>query len=238
MTATFHKFPHTPHLAVLPGVTIRGDKVFTPEERESFLSQELVVEEKVDGANLGISFNADGDLLLQNRGAYLHPPFLGQWKKLDAWLEPRLESIFEHLGDQYILFGEWCYAKHSILYTRLPDWFLGFDIFLKAEQTFVSVKHRAALLEVMGLAGVPVLAQGLFTLHELTSLLSQSRLADAPAEGLYLRHERGGHLIDRAKLVRSGFVQGMEQHWTRTGLQTNSLQPGMVHYSSSTPTGP
>ncbi len=52
MKDDFFKFPSTPHLATLPGVDIRGDKVLSESERDAFLKHGLVVEEKVDGANL------------------------------------------------------------------------------------------------------------------------------------------------------------------------------------------
>ncbi|MDD3918234.1 MAG: hypothetical protein PHX00_13850 [Synergistaceae bacterium] len=65
----FFKFPSTPHLAVLLGVDVRGDKVMSEKERDEFLRHEITVEEKIDGANLGISFDGGGNLWLQNRGA-------------------------------------------------------------------------------------------------------------------------------------------------------------------------
>ena len=100
----------------MPGVDIRGDKVLTESERDAFLRHELTVEEKVDGANLGLSFDADGNIRAQNRGAYLHLPGSGPWKKLGEWLALHTDALFQHLSDQYILFGEWCYAQHSIFY--------------------------------------------------------------------------------------------------------------------------
>ena len=57
MIDRFNKFPSTPHLALLGGVGVRDDKVMSEFERCEFLRHELVVEEKVDGANLGISFD-------------------------------------------------------------------------------------------------------------------------------------------------------------------------------------
>ncbi len=48
--SNFFKFPPTPHLAVLEGVSVRGDKVMTAQERDAFLSHEILVEEKIDGA--------------------------------------------------------------------------------------------------------------------------------------------------------------------------------------------
>ena len=41
-----------------------------------------------------------------------------------------------------ILYGEWCYAKHTVPYDALPDWFLGFDIFEVASHRFWPADRR------------------------------------------------------------------------------------------------
>jgi atypical dual specificity phosphatase len=57
-----------------------------------------------------------------------------QWRQLDSWAEKHAWSLHQLLGDRrYILYGEWCYAKHSIHYARLPDLFLAFDIYDKSQ---------------------------------------------------------------------------------------------------------
>lgn len=225
MKDDFFKFPSTPHLATLAGVDIRGDKVLSESECNEFLQHYLVVEEKVDGANLGISFDAEGNIRAQNRGAYLHLPGSGQWKKLGDWLAPRTDTLFEHLSDHFILFGEWCYAQHSVFYGRLPDWFLGFDIYDKQFGRFLSSGCRDALLGKMRIAQVPVVARGYFTYPEIKKLLSTSKLSDQPAEGLYLRFDQGDWLAQRAKLVRPAFIQAVEQHWSRSVIRPNRLSP-------------
>jgi ATP-dependent RNA circularization protein (DNA/RNA ligase family) len=219
----FFKFPSTPHLATMPGVDIRGDKVLTESERDEFLTRKLTVEEKVDGANLGLSFDADGDIHAQNRGAYLHLPGSGQWKKLDEWLARHTDTLFEHLYDRYILFGEWCYAQHSIFYNRLPDWFLSFDIYDREERRFLTSARRDRLLDEMHIHKVPCIARGRFTYPEIQELLSQSKLTDQPAEGIYLRIDHGDWLEQRAKLVRPAFIQAFEQHWSRSAISPNRL---------------
>ena len=154
MKDDFFKFPSTPHLALLGSVEIRDDKVMSTTERDDFLRHELVVEEKVDGANLGISVDAEGNIRAQNRGAYLHLPGSGQWKKLGEWLESRTNALFDQLTDRYILFGEWCYAQHSVAYDRLPDWFLGFDIYDKGTAQFFSCARRDEIFRVLGVSQV------------------------------------------------------------------------------------
>jgi ATP-dependent RNA circularization protein (DNA/RNA ligase family) len=219
----FFKFPSTPHLATLAGVDIRGDKVLSESERDEFLRYDLVVEEKVDGANLGISFDSEGNVRAQNRGAYLHMPGSGQWKKIGEWIAFRTDALFEHLSDRYILFGEWCYAQHSVFYDRLPDWFLGFDIYDKQSGRFISSGRSDDLLKKMCIAQVPTIARGRFTYPEITKLLVQSKLADQPAEGIYLRIDQGDWLAQRAKLVRPAFIQSVEQHWSRFAIKPNRL---------------
>lgn len=227
MKDVFFKFPSTPHLVLLAQIEIRGDKVLTVSERNSFLQNELVVEEKVDGANLGISFDSEGNIRTQNRGAYLNLPSTGQWKKLAEWLAPRTDALFEQLTDRYILFGEWCYAQHSVPYDRLPDWFLAFDVYDKKVARFFSSDRRDKLFEAIGISQVPKIGRGYFTLEQLKGLLGQSRLSDKPKEGLYLRLDRGDWLSQRAKIVHSSFIQSVDQHWSRSTIKPNRLGLGL-----------
>jgi len=226
VTNDFHKFPRTPHLDVLADSVIRDDKVMSESERKMFLRHELVVEEKIDGANLGILFDGEAHARCQNRGAYLQCPYTGQWKKLSEWLAPKTDILFEKLTDRYILFGEWCYAQHSVFYNQLPDWFLGFDIFDKECLKFLSCSRRDALLRDIGISGIPAVKKGHFALSELKGLLSISRLCDKPAEGIYLRFDQGDWLKQRAKLVRPEFIQSVGKHWMRGGIKANQLKLG------------
>ncbi len=211
----------------MPGVDIRGDKVLTESERDAFLTHELIVEEKVDGANLGLSFDADGNIRAQNRGAYLHLPGVGQWKNLGEWMAFHADTLFEHLSDRYILFGEWCYAQHSIFYDRLPDWFLAFDLYDRETGRFLATVRRNRLLGEMHIAKVPDIAHGRFTYSKIQKLISQSKLTDQPAEGIYLRIDHDDWLEQRAKLVRSAFIQAVEQHWSRSAIRPNRLNTRM-----------
>lgn len=219
----FVKFPATPHLAALPGADLRSDKVLTETERDAFLKYELLVEEKVDGANLGISFDSEGNIRIQNRGEFLNLPGSGQWKKLGDWLANRIDTLFEILTDRYILFGEWCYAQHLIYYERLPDWFLGYDVYDKLSGRFLSSYRRNDLCGKIHITRVPVIARGRFLLPDLVKLLTRSQLTDHPAEGLYLRYDQNEWLVQRAKLVRPEFIRSIGKHWSRAPIRPNRL---------------
>lgn len=219
----FFKFPSTPHLALLDGVEVRADKVMSDSERTRILRHELVVEEKIDGANLGISFDSDGNIYAQNRGAYLYLPSSGQWKKLADWLAPKTDDLFERLTDRYILFGEWCYARHTVFYDRLPDWFLGFDVYDKRVGRFLSCGRRDALFLATRICQVPTIERAAITIPDLRRLLSRSKFSNQQSEGLYLRLDQGDWLAQRAKIVHPAFIQSIEQHWFRSGIKPNRL---------------
>jgi hypothetical protein len=226
MADDFFKFPHTPHLAWLGSHSPRQDKVLSPPEARELLSGEVLIEEKVDGANLGLSVGPSGELRAQNRGNYLGPRAHPQFQPLWPWLEALRDALLQALGPHLILFGEWCFAVHSLRYDRLPDWFLAFDVYDRRAQRFWSSARRDALVSVLGLARVPTLARGHFSLEELTRLLGHSRLAQGPMEGLYARRDEGDFLLARAKLVRPEFVQAIDTHWSSRPLERNALAPG------------
>ena len=223
-SSDFFKYPSTPHLVLLEDMSVRDDKVMSEAERNEFLQHELVIEEKVDGANLGISFDSDGNLRAQNRRNYLHLPASGQWKSLAGWLTPRTETFFDVISDRYILFGEWCYAQHSVKYDRLPDWFLGFDLYDKQTGNFLATSRRNELFRKVQVEYVPFIVRGRFTLVEIQSLLAKSNLGAQPAEGICIRYESDNWLVKRAKLVRLSFIEEMDQHWSRSGIRRNRLE--------------
>lgn len=223
MTA-FPRFPHTPHLAWLGEGQPRNDKVLSAEEARELLSHELIIEEKIDGANLGIWLDASGKIHAQNRGTVLDIASAGgQFRPLKRWLDAHSQALAEALSPDLVLFGEWCHAVHSVRYTRLPDWFIAFDIYDLSSNRFWSAARRDVLVNRTGLSLVPMLGAGRYDLPRLRGLLERSRFADAPAEGLYLRQESGGLLTARAKLVRPAFTQAITRHWSKRQLETNSL---------------
>lgn len=226
----FFRFPHTPHLAWLGSGQPRDDKVLSVAEAEELLDGEVVVEEKVDGANLGLSTTESGELRVQNRGRYLdrehaHPQFRPLW----TWLTAREHELVNGLWPDLILFGEWCHAVHSVVYSRLPDWFLGFDVHDREAGKFWATARRDALLAELRLHPVPRLGEGRFSRGELVRLLAErSRVGGDMMEGIIVRKESGGFTTARAKLVRAEFAQAIEEHWSRGPMRRNKLAEGAM----------
>jgi ATP-dependent RNA circularization protein (DNA/RNA ligase family) len=227
----FFRFPHTPHLVWLGKGAPRDDKVLSAAEARALLTDKVVVEEKLDGANLGFSLGPDGKLRVQNRGQYLVEPYSGQFARLSSWLAQHAEALLGALTPERMLFGEWCAARHSLDYGALPDWFLLFDVYDRATGRFWSTTRRNALARIAGLTTVPVISQGHTTLsalqQQVRSTPSHYRTG-RPLEGLVVRRESADWCEARAKLVRPDFTQAIETHWRNRIVEWNRVDYAMT----------
>lgn len=222
----FYRFPHTPHIAWLGEGSPRDDKVLAPNEVAALLSGPVVVEEKLDGANLGFSSVPDGRLRAQNRGQYLIEPYAGQFQRLPEWMALHATGLADALGETLIAFGEWCAARHSLDYSALPDWWLLFDVYDRREGRFWSTHRRNELASALGLAAVPRLADGRQTVATLVGGLGHwnSRYRNGGLEGVVVRREDDDWLQARGKLVRANFTQAIDGHWRSRKLEWNRVR--------------
>jgi hypothetical protein len=160
MADRLHKYPRTPHIR---GSRLQeGDEDLEAVPLEELAGMHLVVEEKIDGANAGISFASDGTLRLQSRGHFLTGgPRERQFALLKTWATTHRDALHDLLGDRYVLYGEWMYAKHTVFYDRLPHYLFEFDILDTAAGEFLSTPARR---EMLGL--LPFRVESVRVLHE------------------------------------------------------------------------
>ena len=234
----FVKYPRTPHLFGSTGTD--DDKHLDEAESRRFLADpSLIVEEKLDGTNVGIHFTSSGTMLLQCRGHLITEGMHPQYDLFKQWAAVKRPVLEEMLQDRFILFGEWLYAKHSVHYRRLPHYFFEFDVYDNESGDFLSLERRLALLEGTGLHTVPVLHTGGLDRERLTALIGPSRFdsefdnpltkrTDHLMEGLYLRTEAQGVVTGRAKFVRPEFVEQVKrsEHWQHQAMTPNHLEEG------------
>lgn len=233
----FTKYPRTPHLFGSRGT--EDDKHLGQQESREFIANvSLIVEEKLDGTNVGIHFNSGARMVLQCRGHEITTGMHPQYDLFKQWTvskRPVLEALLE---DRLLLFGEWLYARHSVHYRSLPHYFFEFDIYDKERQVFLDLAARLEFLAGTGIQTVPVIHRGPASADELRDLIGPSRFdsrfenprtarVDNLMEGLYLRTETEGRVTGRAKLVRPEFVEKVKQseHWQHQAVVPNVLAP-------------
>lgn len=164
------RYPRTPHLE---GSRLQeGDHGHDHVPYRDLRGLRLVVEEKLDGANTGISFSPAGDLLLQSRGHYLAGGGRErQFNFIKAWAQAHAGWLLQRLEDRYVMYGETMSKKHSVFYDALPHHFFEFDVLDRRTGQFLSTAARRELLAGGPVLSVPVLYDG----------LAPARLADLKA---------------------------------------------------------
>jgi hypothetical protein len=228
------KYPRTPHLE---GSRLQeGDEDLSQVRFSEIRNKHLVVEEKLDGANVAVSF-LSGELMLQSRGHYLRGGARERHYELfKLWAAGHREELYSILGDRYIMYGEWMYSKHRVYYNRLPHYFIEFDIFDKDCNEFLDTGRRNAMLSGSSIVSAPVIFEGeLSDMKQLTSLIERSAyITDGHllelrekaialgldpevildetdktclVEGLYIKLEERGRVTGRLKYVRAGYTQ-------------------------------
>jgi len=226
------KFPRTPHY-INTGASTTDDllsDIFSAGKLEG----KLTIEEKIDGANLGISFDSDLKLVVQNRSHLIHASAndSGQFKGLNDWLEEHSVALTNILfqdaafPERYILYGEWCHAKHSIHYTHLDDLFLVFDLHDRVSNTDCARGVITRLLRGTGIAQVPLIKycdsmtreEVMEIIQGQSAFIQNSGTDQGRMEGVYIRFEDPSRLICRArgKIVRSDFIAVDAKHWSKS----------------------
>lgn len=231
----FTKYPRTPHLFGSKGTS--DDKHLCEAESEMMIADEsLIVEEKIDGTNVGIHFLDSGEMILQCRGHLITEGMHPQYDLFKQWATVKRNWLEERLTNRFIMFGEWVYARHSIHYRNLTHYFFEFDIYEKERAAFLDLKRRMSLLKGTGIHTVPVIHTGSVSRDDLKALIRPSRFdghfeypnrirSDNLMEGLYMRTEADGVVTSRAKFVRPEFAEKIQQsaHWQHQPMVPNLL---------------
>lgn len=228
------KYPRTRHLV---GSQLQpGDDDLERVPFNQIAGRHIVVEEKMDGANCAFSFSSDGELRLQSRGHLLTGgPRERHFDLFKQWTRAHEERFFDAVGDQFVVYGEWLHAKHTVYYDALPHYFMEFDVLDRARDEFLDTPRRRHLLAGVPLEPVKVLFDGIA--HDEASMWSligrSSFITDRASEnlrstcqrlklhadqiaretdlsrvmeGLYIKVEEDGVVKDRLKIVRRDFV--------------------------------
>lgn len=228
------KYPRTHHIE---GSRFQpGDEELDSVPFEQIKGRHIVIEEKLDGANCGISFNSEGTLLLQSRGHFLDGgPREKQFALLKTWASRHKQALWERLSNRYVLYGEWLYAKHTIFYDSLAHFLFEFDILDTETREFFSTDKRRDFLDGLPVVSVPVLWAGVArSLNDLSSLVKHSLYKSANwresfmqsclqngqsyeritretdssdlMEGLYIKVEEDDRAVERYKFIRASFL--------------------------------
>ena len=202
------KYPRSFHLPWSPGGT-RDDKRMA--STDGLCGVPIVITEKLDGSNMALTRQAV--FARSHAGPPSHPSF--------AWAKALHARICAQIDVGFTLFGEYCYAVHSIVYDRLPGYFFVFGVREDATGEWMDWDGVETQAGVLDLPCVPVLFRGVVATAAELEKLTRRLAGEASAyggerEGMVVRVERGfgdaefGEVL--GKYVRAGHVQ-TDEHW-------------------------
>ena len=223
------KYPRVPHLASSEAATA-ADRVLSTDERRALLRADVVVEEKLDGANVML-WNEDGRVQCSLRSGPGSADRAGQLGPLRAWVAERGDQLRTLLGDGAVLYGEWLWVTHTVAYDRLRSYLVGLDL-RRGDGSFLTVEKRNAACTAAGVECPPELYRGIpRRVEAIEHLLGPSRYGSFPAEGVVIR-PLDGSKPRVAKLLRPGFERLADDAWAR-GRPRNTLAAGRADVRGS-----
>ncbi len=175
---------------------------------------ECYIQEKVDGANMGISWS-DGPIL-RNRNHILKKGYIDkntpaklQFRPAWNWLhqhEEDIKLISELCYSPITIYGEWMYAKHSIYYDKLPDLFLAYDIWSVEDRNFLSPEVVSELLNKTSIKYIRSTKLVINSISDVIKLSeSQSEYRDDIGEGIVIKTSNGRFVDKCFKVVNKYF---------------------------------
>jgi len=197
----------------------RDDVALDRAAVQAVLGGEVVVEEKLDGANVTLWLE-DGTVACGLRSGVGAMDRAGQLGPLRAWVAQHHEPLRQALTDYDAIYAEWLLLSHSVRYDRLPSYLVVLDLW--RPNGFATPAERRGVCALTGLSIPPELWRGVpGSTVEIEKRLGPSTFGPEAMEGLVVR-TADGRLPRLAKVLRHGFDQLGDDVWRR-GRPHNGL---------------
>lgn len=168
----------------------------------------IIVQEKLDGSNVGVA-RIDGQILALSRAGYLAntSPY-EQHHKFSDWVDANASRFLDLLEDGERVVGEWLLQAHGTRYLLRHEPFVAFDIMREAKRApWAEVSERTAgkfvTPFVVHAGGALSVAEAMWRLGEFGHHGALDEI-----EGAMWRVERKGVVDFLAKFVRPDKVDG------------------------------
>jgi hypothetical protein len=216
----FRKYEKTFRILV-PQVSTKGKHYLEKDDVRRLLGSEVVITEKLDGANVGI-IKHKGDFRLQKRGSLVGPSEHFQFNFFKAWSQQNRDKLLQ-IPDGTVLYGELMICHHTVHYDKLPDYFIAFAWAKQKSSYYYPWDELVCLCDDIGIQHAPEVARGVFRKDDLFDLIpNPSTFGSEPAEGIVVWNHKAGL---KGKIVRAEFQKSMDDttHWTRKPIKRNTL---------------
>jgi len=218
----FLKYEKTYRIPI-PQLKIPGKLILNRDEVRELLSSSVDIEEKMDGANTGI-IRHKGGFSLQKRGSLVGQSEHAQFQYFHGWANGVKYDNIMAIPIGYRVYGELCYAVHTIYYDSLPDYFIVFDVM--ENNRWLNRKQKEDFCNKYGFEIIPLINTGSFYIEELWNLVPDKSAFGDVSEGIVVKKYSKKKKYLRGKIVKPEFIKSMEEsdHWTKYNIHKNKLR--------------
>ena len=192
-------------------------KTLTIEEAKELLDGTIILEEKIDGGIIGLT-----NKHAQGRGSEIRLGETGKaFKYFNSWRTQNQFKI-DKIPDNFIIYGEWMYAKHNICYDSLTDFFIAFDVYDIENKKFLGYDEKAKVINNCGFEMVPLLFIGeIKNAKDILEFIKISHFSSTETmEGIVIKNYPKQLF---GKYVRREFTDDLDEYWLKKPLQVNKL---------------
>lgn len=205
-----YKYPRTPHVP-FSGSFSKDDKRLS--DMNHFVGKMVCVTEKMDGENTTIYDDYYHARSFDSKHMDYHSYLLNKVLPRIQWQIPR----------KWRVCGEYLYAKHSIGYNNLEDYFLCFSVW-NDKNMCLSWKDTLQFCYDRDIHVVPVLYEGIYDEGRIRKIAED--VVNKGGEGIVIRNMQSfayeDFAMNVAKYVRPNHVQ-TEKHWSLKKIEKNNL---------------
>jgi hypothetical protein len=219
MSEKIKKYPRTFHLTFSKGCT-NDDKMLDSDDY--FIGEEIILTSKLDGSNFCMT-NSEC-FARTHSGPPTHKSF-----DLAKSIHSQIKFF---IPDNFAIFSEYLFAKHSIHYRNLPHYLAIFNILDFDRNVWLSWNDVEMWSGKINVPTVPVLFRGLvktnYELQELClSFMGEKEFQIDEREGIVIRLSKEFDNINfdfsTGKMVRANHVQTSD-HWKDQEIIRNKLK--------------
>ena len=217
------KYPRTPYFDFSDSADKEDVRESGYFDLENFLNKELVTTIKLDGSNCLWTRN----YIAARNGNHANGESFNYAKQLHAAVRDRIpEDIF--------IYGEWLWAKHSILYEKelaLDGYFQVFGVYNTRDETWGSWEDIVNWSNILGVINVPAVRlidpiNNAKTLTDIITSIAKNVIVRGH-EGIVVRNigsfSNKGFNRNVAKFARANHVQ-TSRHWSKQKIVINKIR--------------
>lgn len=209
------KYPTTWYMYFSPSIE-DVDKRNVHNDLKQFVGIPVVITIKMDGSNSRI----EHEKVTARNG------FSAEHISFDMLKALHRKDLMFKIPENIVIFGEWLFAEHSIIYDEtnpLYDYFQCFSIYNRDKNIFLDWKETKKMCSFMGLSTVPVIDEyRIFnTEWELVKYLNElgEKVVKDGHEGIVMRSAYGYHFSQHkdfvVKYVRKNHIQTDKNWWDK-----------------------